>query len=92
MKDEPAFPVESPDEVFACGTINKWKFNSGLTKREYFAGLAMMQEGHKKYQWDNRYTYDGNMKRWDKQLADQARLAIRKADALLKELEKNETD
>lgn len=40
MKDEPAFPVERQFDCPHCKAAGQYK-TSGLTKREWFAGLAM---------------------------------------------------
>lgn len=72
MRNEPAFPWEDQD---VCG--NPMKRFHGLTKREYFAALAM-QAIIPNYRTER--SQDG-----DEAIAD---LSIRMADALIQELEK----
>lgn len=71
MKDEPAFPLMSTEH----GPI------LGLTKREWFAGLAMQGI------WANPHDVPGKIER--DFLGDAiAKVAVRQADALLAELER----
>lgn len=74
-RDEPAFP----HEVITCyeSDIEKGRhLKSGLSKREYFAGLAL-QGLCQKY-----YDFNGVA----------AKIAVQFADALLAELEKSPTE
>ena len=72
MKDEPAFPCE----LLFLGNSGEQVMNfHGLTKREYFAGLAM--QALLDHSWDQR-----------KMDLDCAARAVKYADALLAELEK----
>ena len=75
-KHKPAFPVSAKDRenYEAGGYIPDGVF--GLTKREYFAGLAMQ----------------GIVSQWQHDWfpKDHARLAVEIADALLAELERAE--
>lgn len=72
LSNEAAFPYEFSD----CGPIR------GLTKREYFAGLAM-QGLLNKGDWG-----EGAAEQREHFRAYMAKLAVKNADALLKELNK----
>lgn len=64
-----AFPVINPDNTYA---------QLGLTKREYFAGLAMQGILSNSSHWDDSL----------KNLQWASKTSVKFADALLKELEK----
>lgn len=76
MKDEPAFPFEQVDgSGVHFGTV------SGLTKREYFAGLAMQPILQI---WGSKFNLEGS----DKVVQDCAIQSVKLADALIVELAK----
>jgi hypothetical protein len=81
-RDEPAFPVMEPFEKFNDETGTYVEYHApvdGLSKREYFAGLAMQG-----MQQDTMY--DAGRATPEQR----ARLAVIEADALLAALEKSE--
>ena len=79
MKDEPAFPIEKLATQFRDPL--KCKAYAGLTKREYFAAMAM--QGIIISCLDIRTAFDLN----EEAAAQQS---IKLADALTKELEKDD--
>ena len=85
--DESAFPQENGNPVGMNGTIRgPGKITGGLTKREYFAGLAM--QGLKLPHWGDYSTGDHERGTPSTHAKKTAEFAVLLADALIKELEK----
>lgn len=77
MKNEPAFPSYQIEDIKCAGWVAPAKMiNGGLTKREYFAAMAM--QGLANHVYSN-----GNFR----PATEMAKRAIETVDALLKELE-----
>lgn len=74
MKSEPAFPTSETRQNMKSGNMYEVTL-PGLSKREYFAGLAMQG-----YCSISEYIFE-------KEICEKA---VKQADALLKELEKDE--
>lgn len=96
MKDEPAFPeVKSEQDRFAIYDSSDYNYThvvakvwseGGLTKREYFAGLAMQGlAATRLVDIYNRQLQSG-------QAELLATLAVQQADALIEELNKTKTE
>lgn len=80
MKDEPAFPLVEDKSIKAMLKLNGDP--RGLTKREYFAGLAM--QGY----LANGFVKEVYLKQGEQMERSIAMMSIDAADALLAELEK----
>ena len=83
--DKPIYPTTSQKingtEFFEYNLPNKEKQYSGLTKREYFAGLAMQG-------LISSFTEKASYGGWGTEMKETIKCAIDYADELLKQLEK----
>ena len=82
--DKPIYPTTSQKinetEFFEYNLPNKEKQYSGLSKREYFAGLAMQG-------LISSFTEKASNGRWGTEIKETIKCAIDYADELLKQLE-----
>lgn len=89
MKNEPAFPVEitvnEDGSRSGMQTGNSSGWETGLSKREWFAGMAMQGLLSNARLWQNLEDYQGNMLEW---IGSQA---LEYADAIIKQSEKPAT-
>lgn len=82
--DKPTFPIEY-DRLTNIGTMSK-DVEFGLTKREYFAGLAMQS-----ILSTMDFKKTATIKEWEEDIYAATNGALKIADELLKQLENSNT-
>ena len=81
-KYQPAFPDTMRASAHGTNSMDPIEFPTGLTKREYFAAMAM--QGLMAVNDKGK-----ELRNWDMAVREAAKISVMMADALLTELEKH---